>query len=344
MTQPRGFTHPEPIEPALAAARDAWLAAVHAEGWTQRGEDVVRSMRTIWMHKPLPNLPAPLGPSESGVDFSHWNNGQQVIDFAKVRAAGHRFGWGKRSQGRNFTDPNGAANFNAARGKLDHIGNYHFFEWRQDGTEQANFFSLTCGEALGNLPELIDVELERWDIPANVVKSVAEANLRACLARCEIQFSRRPMIYTSAHYWRSMFDTNRVADIARDYKFLVADWTGPLDLPAGVAWAHFHQKSATHQIPGLAGDWDLDEYRGDPPPPPVFPYRARVRALSFLRDAAGNGLLTNGVQASVPAGAEVTVLEIRPSIGPNALGQVYENRAVLHTDGRSIWNANLERV
>lgn len=341
MTQPRTIGYWDPPDPLDAAIIAAFLAAGTAAGMTLRTDAATTgTWKTITLMKP-PTQMNPLGPSESGIDFSHHNNGGKVIDFAKVRAAGHRFGWGKRSQGVNFTDPLGKQNFAAAVGQLDWIGNYHFFEWRQNGKDQADFFSLTCGEALGNLPELIDVELEPWDRPENVVKATAEANLRACLAQSEARFGRKPFIYTSRHYWTTMFDTARVADIARGYKFLVADWSAPLDLPIGLAWALFHQKSSTHQIPGLVGNWDLDEYRGDPPPFPSTPlYRARARVALNLRDRDGN-VIPN---AAVPAGAEIGVWQELALIGPNALGQVYEDRAVLAVDGRNVWAAQLDRL
>lgn len=263
MTDPRSFAY-YADDDSYAAAALAWRESERSRGFTEE-QVSERTVTIITLRRPLPSLPAPLGPSETGIDWSHWNNGGNVIDFSKVRAAGHRYGWGKRTQGTAHVDRLGLANFNAARGVLDWIGNYHFLTWRDDGRAQAEHFSRTCGEAIGNLTELVDVELLPGEDVAAVNKTLAESNLRAFLARCEELFSRKPIIYTSKHYWQTMFDTARVADIARGYKFLVADWTPPLDLPAGVPWAHFHQKRADYVIPGLAGTWDLDEYRGDPP-------------------------------------------------------------------------------
>jgi lysozyme len=256
------------------ADEDAAALADHVEQQARaRGLTEVRRvpMMALVCERPLPNLPAPLGPSETGLDISHWNNNERVIDFGKVKAAGHRFVWLKRTQGTTFTDPLGAANFAAAAaaGGL-WIGNYHFFDWRASGTAQSDYFSLACGEALGNFPEMVDVELEDADSadPSRVDKARAEGNLRALLAGCEGRFLRKPVIYTSRRYWADMFDSVRVADLVRGYKFLVADWTPPLDaLPAGLAWAHFWQKRKDYTIPGLAGVFDLDEYRGDAPPP-----------------------------------------------------------------------------
>lgn len=330
-----------PDNPISVSAFNGWLAGATAAGYTVREPDETKSVRIVTLSQPEIAPPAPLGPSEQGGDISHHNNGGRVLDFTKYRAGVGRYVWIKRAQGVNFTDPLGEQNFMAALGKIDYIGNYLFFEWRQNGARQAEWFSSRLGEPMGNLPELVDVELENWDRPENVVKATAEANLRSCLARCEELFLRKPYIYTSRHYWTSMFNTASVADIARNYTFVVADWTAPLDLPVGLAWAHFHQKSATHQVAGLSGDYDLIEYLGDPPPFPSVPlYQARALTPLNLRDKDGN-LITG---ATVPAGATVQVWQEKALIGPNTLGQVFEDRAVLASDGRNVWRANLQRL
>lgn len=304
MTDPRSFVY-YPDDTGSTAAAMAWREHERNRGYTEE-QVSERGVKIITLRKPLPSLPAPLGPSETGIDISHWNNGGNAVDFAKVRAAGHRFVFIKRTQGTAHMDRLGADNFRAAQGVMDFISNYHFFTWRDDGRAQAEHFSRTCGEAIGNLPELIDVELLPGEDAAAVNKTLAESNLRAHLARCEELFTRKPIIYTSRHYWSVMFDTARVADIARGYKFLVADWTPPLDLPAGVPWAHFWQRRADYTIPGLAGTFDLDEYRGDPPanwweawpdgvyPAPGRPLAVPNRVIQFVTES-GVALLTKEV-------------------------------------------------
>lgn len=71
-----------------------------------------------------------------------------------------------------------------------------------------------------------------------------------------------------------------------------------------------------------------------------LPYQARARTALNMRDANGN--IMPG--STVPAGATVTVHALRELIGPNALGERYEDRAVLAPDGRNVWRANLERL
>ena len=265
MTEPRAYWLPGsgPIEPPDQAGFDAWLAGQMAAGRTERTDKL---WNLVTMRKPIPSLPLPLGPSETGIDWSHWNNGGQVIDFSKVRAAGHRYGWGKRTQGVSGVDPLGAANFNAAVGKLDWIGNYHFFEWAQDGTEQADHFSLTVGEASGNLADMLDCELKDGEDPASIDRARATLNLRKWLAQYAVRYPTKPkpILYTNKRSWEAMF--TGVDDIARTHRFMIADLNDPLDLPNGVLWADFRQKSWTHRIEGQQGDFDLDEYRGDPPP------------------------------------------------------------------------------
>ena len=274
MTTQRWYGYWEPISPHDQAMLAAFLAAANAEGLTERTDEIVTTpwhvVRLAKPAPPIPTVPLPLGPSNTGLDLSHWNDNDtplSVAQFELIKAAGHKFVWIKRTQGTGFIDPHGQANFTAAMaaGNL-WIGTMHFFEWNQDGTEQAAHHSLTVGEAVGNFPELLDVELEAGVVVTD--KLLAETNLRKALAEFERRFLRKPVIYTNRNYWEKMFIPARVLDILQTYKFLIADWDGPLDqAPLGLPWVHFRQKSATYTIPGIAGHIDLDEYLGDPPPP-----------------------------------------------------------------------------
>lgn len=269
MTDPRTFGYWEPITPEDQAMLTALVGSLTPRGWTVREDTVkVGTWHTVRLSKPVAAPPNPLGPSETGVDLSHWNDGGTAItrsEWGLIRANGHRFAFIKRTQGTDFVDPFGLVNFLNALGVMDYLSNYHFFEWRKDGVAQSDWFSLKCGEAAGNLPELVDAELLDGEDPATIDKPRASANLRALLGRNETRWGRKSLIYTNKRSWDNMFVG--LDDIAASHDFLIADWTPPLELPRGVRWARFHQKSSTHTIPGLLGPWDLVEYRGNPPPP-----------------------------------------------------------------------------
>lgn len=295
MTQPpsRSMGFWEPIIPYDLALLEAFLAANRAEGLTAR-TDATRAgtWHSVTVSKPLPTVPPTLGPSNTGLDLSHWNNNDTALTVAQfnlIKAAGHVFVWIKRTQGLTFVDKHGLANFTAASqaGGL-WIGSMHFFEWDKDGTEQIDHLSRTVGESVGNLWELLDVELEDGDVVTD--KLLAEANLRKALARSEERFMRKPVIYTNANYWGRMFVASRVQDILQNYMFLIADWDGPLDqAPPGLPWVHFRQKSATYTIAGITGPIDLDEYRGLPPvgPPPPPEHTMRDKTHQSVLNAFG---------------------------------------------------------
>lgn len=257
------------------ASEDQMALARHVEQvYLERGY-VVRQVPTVALigTKPPIFTPPPLGPSNTGLDLSHWNDDDtelSVAQFNLIKQAGHMFVWIKRTQGKTFVDKHGKNNMlNALTAGGLWVGPMHFFEWDVDGAEQIRHHSRECGEnTVGTFYPLLDFELVPGAAPlTNAQKLSCEANLRKALAEYPVLFmGRKPVIYTSRHYWLNMLIPHRVIDIIKNYMFLIADLEGPLDLlPPGMRKPHFRQKSHTYTIPGIVGPIDLDEYLGEPP-------------------------------------------------------------------------------
>ncbi len=228
---------------------------------------VVESLDTthlqLWVHRPWPPAPPALAPGEKGIDVSHWNT---VMDWGRVRLAGYRFAYIKRSQGLTGVDVKGTTHWADAHQAGLLIGAYHYFEWDQDGGQQAMHFLAVLGEVPGRLTPAIDVEPDGQP-NQNIDQQVSTDNLRKLLAVMEEQGLRPPVIYTSKNAWARM--TTEPPDLIV-YPLWVADYSAPLDLPTGFPWARF-QQIGQGAVDGVSGAVDLNVYRGviPPTPPPV---------------------------------------------------------------------------
>lgn len=322
------FAYYEPLTPAMQAAFDAFLAQAIAQGLTER-QTVLKTVVNVYMRRPIPNVPPPLGPSNTGVDLSHWNDNDTPIDphqWEAIKAAGHLFAWVKMTQGLTFVDPHGTVNkMNGLNVGGIWIGTMHFFEWDKDGTAQVEHHSRVVGEVPGTFYELLDFELVPGASPlTNAQKLICEENLRKSLARYpQLFLGRRPIIYTSRHYWLSMLIPSRVTDIVRDYQFLIADLDGPFDLLLpGQRHAHFRQKSHTYTIQGIQGPIDLDEYMGQPPAPklhspfPLSHYSNQGVLNLFFNTFGSFDQLARAIPNWVSTMATPTSLRTQPFQGP----------------------------
>lgn len=273
MTDPRSIAF-YPEYPEEQAKADAWRASLRSRGWTEESAPEVRPI-TIWhLRKPLPSLPAPLGPSEHGVDVSRY---QGEIDWPRVRADGYRFAYVKVSQGVDYLDPRGRANRDGAYAAGMHVGAYHYFEHDRDGEAQARHFSAAIGEDVPRLTPAVDFETSGQPrVPAQWDKTTITVQLKRFLDTLVSLLppgADKPVIYTNRASIDAM--TTRPAWLA-DYPLWLADWTPPMNVPAPWTWARFWQKGK-RPVAGVVDECDYNEYLGDTPPPmPSFPMRDKT--------------------------------------------------------------------
>src|SRR5918993_881303 len=98
------------------------------------------------------NSPARL----AGIDVSHF---QGHVDWQAVKAAGCDFAFAKATEGAGVTDPFFAANWAGMQAAGLPRGAYHFFRAAEPAAQQAAHFLSTAGFEPGDLPPVLDIEL-----------------------------------------------------------------------------------------------------------------------------------------------------------------------------------------
>jgi len=191
-----------------------------------------------------------------GIDVSKW---QGTIDWARVRAAGKRFAFGKATEGVSVVDSTYARNKSGAMANGIAFGAYHFAQPANDPTREADWFVNNAGYKHGMLVPVLDLERTGGRSTAGL-----QSWVKTFLARVKYRLGVKPMIYTSPGFWRSyMGDTRWFAD--NGYSMLwVAHWTsGSPSVPGsnwgGRSWT-FWQYSETGRVPGISTNVDLNRY------------------------------------------------------------------------------------
>lgn len=132
-----------------------------------------------------------------GTDVSIWqddNSTAQVVDFAKMKAAGAQFVFIKASQS-NFVDQDYIINWHNAKALLR--GAYHYLTYDVSPIVQAEYcWGLLKGDP-GDFPIVCDFE----NRAANLTRVRAAGDLRVFCERMLTLSGRSPMIYTSPGYW-----------------------------------------------------------------------------------------------------------------------------------------------
>ena len=133
-------------------------------------------------------------------------------------------------------------------------GAYHFFRAEFDGAQQAELFLRTVNPTLGDLPPVVDVELNDGVTGATLV-----SRLQAWLDTVEQQTGAKPIIYTLTSFWNPHFN-----DQFGQYPLWVAHY-GPSPQPLPEGWANwaFWQYSQSLPVAGVPGNADHDYFNGD---------------------------------------------------------------------------------
>jgi len=182
--------------------------------------------------------------------------GDGVIDWTRVKAAGHDFALIKASQGTTIDDGKHAANVANARSAGLVVGSYHFFEPTYNGSAQAKFFADCVGDFGGQIIPTIDAEKRGGMTVDEYTKSV-----QAWLDVIEHVIGRKPMIYVNRDY-----AVNQLNPSFGEYPLWLAQRkktppTGPI---AGWSNWTFWQNDAYATVPGLPNvkGVDTDRFSG----------------------------------------------------------------------------------
>jgi GH25 family lysozyme M1 (1,4-beta-N-acetylmuramidase) len=187
----------------------------------------------------------------AGIDISRY---QLKVNLEAAADAGIRFVFTKATQGTSVLDTWYARHVRDARNAGLFLGSYHFFDYRKDGVEQADWFVKAMRETgadMNVLPPVVDVECLASMGRAN--QGYARTQLRAFVDRVYQRTGRMVMVYTS----RSMWDKVTGGDTSfGDHPLWVACWScSSPHIPAGWTSWDFWQHG-TRTIP--------DPQPGDP--------------------------------------------------------------------------------
>jgi len=152
------------------------------------------------------------------------------------------------------------------------VGAYHFANPDNasgDAQREADLFLSVAKPAPGELISALDLEVNHGLPPAALSNWV-----QTWLERVSAATGQRPMIYTTASFWKSnLADTTWFAQ--HGYRLWIANWgvTNP-SVPAGnwteQGWS-FWQYSSCGKIAGIRGCVDLDRYHGQLADLPLIP-------------------------------------------------------------------------
>ena len=181
-----------------------------------------------------------------GVDVSRH---QGEIDWQKVSGEGITFAFIKATEGTDWKDEQFKNNWEGAKAQGIITGAYHFFLAGKGGKEQARNFVSTVLLANGDLPPVLDLEVEK-EMPA---PDTVKKNIREWVDYVERYYGAKPILYTSPYY----FETYLKEDFS-DYPL----WTYDYDKkPDNIDW-NFWQHSKTGTVAGINGNVDLNVFNG----------------------------------------------------------------------------------
>ncbi|PWH86653.1 glycoside hydrolase family 25 protein [Brumimicrobium oceani] len=167
------------------------------------------------------NYSIPKNYSGFGIDVSHH---QGKIDwdtlFHRRLSPAIQFVYVKATEGGSHVD--GEWNYNRLRlldKKVKH-GAYHFFRPGTPPLDQVDHFLKHYKPLTSDLAPVLDVEIEAVS-DQELIRSMG-----LFLKEVEKRTGKRPMIYTSFHFYRTKFQ-----DVFHDYKFWIAAYSEPFLLP-----------------------------------------------------------------------------------------------------------------
>ncbi|HEX8458506.1 MAG TPA: glycoside hydrolase family 25 protein [Pyrinomonadaceae bacterium] len=185
-----------------------------------------------------------------GIDVSHY---QGAVNWADVRAAGCAFAFAKATESTSIVDPQFAVNWNGMKEAGLVRGAYHFFRPEQDGVAQARHFLQTVQLETGDLPPVIDIELNDGVVGDALIEGVG--NWIDTVAQAT---GMTPVIYTAAYFWNAYMN-----DGFGKFPLWIAHYaSAPDPLPHGWANWTFWQYSQSLTIPGVNGTADHNRFNG----------------------------------------------------------------------------------
>lgn len=183
-----------------------------------------------------------------GIDLSHY---QSKISWDSVAAQGIAFAFVKATEGRQHLDKKYCENWQEMKRVGIKRGAYHFFLPTIPAEEQARNFMNVVDMQYGDLPPVLDVEVDQNLSREEVIKGI-----RDWLYLVEMEYSIRPIIYT--HY---KFYNKFIAGEFDKYPIWIAKYGGDAPRLGSVQWT-FWQYGNRGILRGVEGNVDLNVFKG----------------------------------------------------------------------------------
>lgn len=188
-----------------------------------------------------------------GIDVSTY---QSKIDWEKLKeikpGTPIRFIFIRATAGKRYDDRRFKKNWKAAKEAGIVRGAYHYFRPNEKSTKQADNFVGRVKLEPGDLPPVVDIEVEPTKQSINDMKR----GLKTFIKLIENHYGVKPIIYTSSGFYKSYLKND-----FKEYKFWLAkyNFTKP---PKEGSWI-FWQYTDKGTIQGIEGNVDLNVFYGN---------------------------------------------------------------------------------
>ncbi len=187
-----------------------------------------------------------------GIDVSHH---QQTIDWQKVTQEKIDFAFIKATEGTDHQDTLFSKHWKELQNSKITRGAYHFFSPFSSAKGQAQNFISTVKLKEGDLPPVLDVEIEGKLDEASLRKSVFE-----WLQIIEVHYKVKPILYTNQKFYMRFFTGGKFDK----YPLWIARYRSktPPFIPFGQKWT-FWQYGACGHLNGINGCVDFNVFHGE---------------------------------------------------------------------------------
>jgi lysozyme len=186
----------------------------------------------------------------TGIDVSHF---QGTVNWPEVAGSGASFAFVKATQGITYVDPHFTVNWPAMKSAGLLRGAYHFYEPADDPHSQAQHFLSTVSLEPGDLPPVLDVEIN-----GGVSDGQLWSGVSTWLQVVQAATGRQPIVYTAPGFWNG-----NSPDLALTcHPLWLADYASQPTLPEGWSTWQFWQHSQTGTVPGVSAAVDLNLFNG----------------------------------------------------------------------------------
>ena len=191
-----------------------------------------------------------------GTDVSKY---QTSVDWHQAKSAGISFVFIKATEGGDRLDDKFHQHWRQAKAAGIPRGAYHFYYFCRPAREQAQWFIRNVPKEANSLPHVLDME---WNHKSPTCKlrppaETVRAEMRVFLDMLERHYGKRPIVYTTIDF----FDRNELASFKGNDWWLRSVAAHPDDLYGKHPFL-FWQYTGTGEVPGIAGDADINVFNG----------------------------------------------------------------------------------